>query len=329
MTDTVLGSCAIEFRNKEPARELIEEAGFQFLYSPGKAPWPDDETREKLAGFAAIIAGGENFTPHTMELAENLKIIARNGVGYDSVQLDACTERGIVVTNTPGAMADAVADHAMALLLATVRNIVPGDQSVKSGNYSVEISEDLCSMTLGLFGCGHIGAEVVRRARGFKMRILVHDPYIDPEKLEEIGAVPVSRQKILAESDVISLHLPMSDENAEFVNADFLATMKPGSYLINTARGKLIDEKALIDALSSEHLAGAGLDCQATEPPVGTSLELVQMPRVVAMPHSASSTTTARERMSIVAAESIVDCLQGRIPKFVVNRQVLEQLDLT
>ena len=328
MSDRVLGTCAIEFRGREPARRLVEEAGFAFVHRQGSAPWPDGETRGKLAGFSGILAGGEYFTHQTMELAGDLRIIARNGVGYDRVDLDLCTERGIVVTNTPGAMADAVADHAMALLLAAVRHIVPGDRTVKSGGYQVAIAEDLCAMTLGLIGCGHIGAEVVGRALGFKMRVLVDDPFIDPARLQEIGALPASREQLLSESDIVSLHLPMSEENAGLVDAGFLSAMKRGSYLINTARGGLVDEEALMAALESGHLAAAGLDCQVTEPPQGTSLRLVQMPNVVAMPHSASSTVTARERMSIAAAQSIVDCLQGRAPGFVVNREVLEKLDL-
>lgn len=328
MSDRVLGTCAIEFRGREPARRLVEEAGFEFVHRQGSPPWRNEETREKLAGFAGILAGGEYFTPHTMELAGDLRVIARNGVGYDRVDLDLCTERGIVVANTPGAMADAVADHAMALLLSAVRHIVPGDRTVKSGGYRVALSEDLCAMTLGLIGCGRIGAEVVRRALGFGMRVLVDDPFVEPAQLRELGAMPAGREQLLAESDAVSLHLPMSEENAGLVDAGFLAAMKQGSYLINTARGGLVDEEALIAALESGRLGGAGLDCQATEPPEGTSLKLVQMPGVVAMPHSASNTVTARERMSAAAARAIVDCLQGRVPKSVVNPEVLVKLDL-
>ena len=327
-TVRVLGACAINFRDREPARELVEQAGFEFVSQLASAPWPDDETRDKLAGIDGIIAGGESFTHHTMEKAADLKIVARNGVGYDRVDVGACSERGVVVTNTPGAMADAVADHAMALLLASVRHIIPGDRAVKAGEYQVAMGEDLCAMTLGLLGCGHIGAETVHRALGFKMRVLVYDPYVDPERIAELGAVAVSREQLLAEADVISLHLPMSDENAGLVNAEFLRSMKPGSYLINTARGGLVDEPALIDALQSGQLAGAGLDCQASEPPEGVSLQLSQLPNVIAMPHSASRTLTARERMSVAAARCIVTCLQGRVPDFVVNPEVLEKLDL-
>jgi phosphoglycerate dehydrogenase-like enzyme len=326
--ERVIVTVNMEFRGRSPARELLEGAGFEVLAQRGSPGWPDEETRGKLAGVDAIIAGAENFNAHTMENAERLRIIARNGVGYDKVGLELCTERGVVVTNTPGAMADAVADHAIALLLSVVRHIVSGDRAVKEGEYSVAIGEDLAAMTLGLIGCGHIGAETARRALAFKMRVLVCDPWAEESRIKELGASLVSLEELQREADAISLHLPLTDDNISMVNADFLAVMKPGSFLINTARGGLVDEPALIAALQNGHLAGAGLDCQATEPPEGISLDLVRLPNVVAMPHSASNTITARERMSRVAATTIVDCLQGRRPEFVVNPAVLDKLNL-
>ncbi len=326
--ERVIVTVNMEFRGRSPARELLEGAGFEVLAQRGSPGWPDEETRGKLAGVDAIIAGAENFNAHTMENAERLRIIARNGVGYDKVGLELCTERGVVVTNTPGAMADAVADHAIALLLSVVRHIVSGDRAVKEGKYSVAIGEDLAAMTLGLIGCGHIGAETARRALAFKMRVLVCDPWAEASRIKELGASLVSLEELQREADAISLHLPLTDDNISMVNADFLSRLKPGSFLINTARGGLVDEPALIEALQNGHLAGAGLDCQATEPPEGISLDLVRLPNVVAMPHSASNTITARERMSRVAATTIIDCLQGRRPEFVVNPAVLDKLNL-
>ena len=326
--ERVIVTVNMEFRGRSPARELFEDAGFEVLAQRGSPGWPDEETRGKLAGVDAIIAGAENFNSQTMANADRLRIIARNGVGYDKVNLELCTERGVVVTNTPGAMADAVADHAIALLLSMVRHIVGGDRAVKEGDYLVPIGEDLAAMTLGLVGCGHIGAETASRARAFKMRVLVCDPWAQPSRIQELGASLVSLEELQRQADVISLHLPLTKESISMVNAGFLSSMKPGSFLVNTARGGLVDEAALIEALQSGHLAGAGLDCQATEPPEGVSLELVRLPSVVAMPHSASNTITARERMSRVAAQAIVDCLRGRRPEFVVNPAVLDKLDL-
>ena len=325
----VLTSVHIEFKGRSPATEMMEQTGIEVIAQPPRPGWPDDETLEKLVGIDGLLAGSENLNAATLDQADSLKIIARNGVGYDKVDLDYCTERGIVVTYTPGAMSDAVADQVFALLLGMTRQLVSGDQTVKTaGKYDVPIGEDLSAMTLGLVGCGRIGAEVVRRALGFRMRVLVHDPWVDDSVIQEMGAEAVDRETLLGTSDAISLHTPMTDQNKDMVDRSFLAAMKTGSYLINTARGGLVDESALIEALQSGHLQGAGLDCQATEPPTGTSLDLVRLPQVLALPHTGSKTNAARERMSIWAAQSIVDVFQGRVPQYVVNTDVLERLDL-
>jgi phosphoglycerate dehydrogenase-like enzyme len=326
--DRCIITVGLEVGHRRPAADIFDAAGIGWTHKYGGPHWNDDATRASLEGASAILAGGENFDANTLPDATKLKVIARNGVGYDKVNLDVCTERGIVVTYTPGVMADAVADLSFALLLAAVRHIATGDRAVKSGGYDVPIGEDLPSMTLGLLGCGRIGTETVRRAKGFRMRVLVHDPYVDADSLREIGAEPVDRATLLAESDAISLHVPLSADSVNVVNAEFLRAMKQGSYLINTARGGLVDENALLAALQSGHLAGAGLDCQATEPPVGVSAELVALDNVVASPHSGSLTITARVRMAEMAARSMVDVLQGRVPEQVVNHAVLNKLNL-
>ena len=315
----------LDIGGRRPSAEIFDAAGIDWEHRYGGPDWLDEDTRAALSGADAILAGAERLNESTMARADRLKVVCRNGVGYDRVDVDYCTRRGIVVTYTPGVMADAVADLTMGLLLAVVRGLSTGDRSVKAGGYEVAMGEDLASMTLGLLGCGRIGVEVVRRALGFRMRVLVHDPWVAPEELREIGAEPVSLEGLLAGADAISLHLPMSGENARIVDAGFLRRMKPGSWLINTARGGLVDEPALISALEDGHLAGAGLDCQATEPPAGDSARLVALDQVVATPHSGSNTVTARTRMAEVGARDIVAVLQGRRPRQVVNPEVLEK----
>ncbi len=322
----VLVRARLKFHDPCPVLALFEQAGCEVAYLPGAAPWPEGETREQLAGMDGILAGGDYGNPYTLEKADRLKIIARSGVGYDRIDLDLCTRRGIVVTNTPGAMADAVADEALALMLALIRRIFEGDRRVKAGEYAVTVAEDLAAMTLGLVGCGRIGAEVARRAAAFKMSILVHDPWGDRAAIQALGATLVPLDELLARADVVSLHTPLTRENKGMVNADFLGRMKQCSYLINTARGGLVNEEDLIAALRNGPLAGAGLDCQASEPPEGLSLDLVRLDNVIAMPHSASNTVTSRERVATWAAQSIIDCLEGRIPQHVVNKEVLERL---
>ena len=318
----------LDIGGRRPSAEIFDAAGIDWEHRYGAPDWLDDDTRASLAGADAILAGAERLDESTMAGAERLKVVCRNGVGYDRVDVDYCTRRGIVVSYTPGVMVDAVADLAMGLLLAVVRGLPAGDRNVKAGGYEAALGEDLASMTLGLLGCGRIGAEVVRRALGFRMRVLVHDPWVDPEELRGIGAEPVDLDGLLAGSDAVSLHLPMSQENARIVDAGFLRRMRPGSWLINTARGGLVDEAALISALEDGHLSGAGLDCQASEPPAGDSARLVALDRVVATPHIGSNTVTARTRMAEVGAREIVAVLQGRRPRHVVNPEVLEKAGL-
>ena len=324
----VLVSVPLEFRGREPAREILETARLEIVRRSGTTGTPDGDTRQRLEGMDAIIAGGERLNTDTIVEGSPLRVIARSGVGYDAVDVDLCTERGIVLTTTPGTLSDAVADHTMALLLAAVRHIAAGDRAVKAGQYDVPYGEDLASMTLGLVGCGQIGSEVVRRALAFKMRVLVADPQVPADRIATLGAEAVSLDELASQSDAVTLHLPLSAATAGLVDAAFIGRMKAGSVLVNTARGGIVDEPALIEALRSGHLAGAALDCQASEPPKGTSLELVQLDNVVAMPHTGSKTLTARERMSIMAAQSIVDILQGRRPKSAINTEVLDKLGL-
>lgn len=319
MTARVLVSSYIRCRDPCPAIDLLQDAGLDVVVCEDGMTWPDEQTIDRLADADGLIAEGENINASTLIKADRLRIVARDGAGYDQVDLVECTRRGIVVTNTPGAMADAVADEVFGLLLMLARGLREGDAAVRRGDYEQPPGQDLASLCLGLVGCGHIGAEVVRRALAFRMRVLVHDPYVDPARVEALGAVPVDRRQLLVEADAISLHTPLTSETQELVDAAFLAGMKEGSYLINTARGGLVVEGALIEALRSGHLTGAGLDVQATEPPHGASLQLVRLPNVVSMPHCGSNTIRARERMAAEAARCVVAFFAGHHPDHVLN----------
>jgi len=324
----VLVGAPIELKGQRLSEKLLEEAGCEVVYPPGGLGKDEDKVREALADVDAILASMEPLNAATMGQAERLKVIARNGVGYDAVDTDYCTERGIVLTNTPGALSDAVAEETFGLILALTRHITRGDRTVKGGEYDVPFGEDLAAMTLGVIGGGHIGGEVIRRGMAFKMKVLVCDPYADAARIKELGGELASMDELLTEADIVSFHLPLTPESQNMVDADFLKKMKKGSYLINTARGGVVDEPALIEALQSGHLAGAGLDVQVSEPAVGVSLELAKLENVVAMPHCGSKTYTTRERMSMWAAQSIIDLLEGKEPEHVVNREVLAKLDL-
>ncbi len=323
----VLISVPITFRGHAPARERLEQAGCEVVEVPAGLQ-NTAAVREALEGIFAVLAGMEPLQADSMAEATDLRIIARNGVGYDSIDLEYCTRRGIIVTNTPGALSDAVAEETIGLMLALTRHITAGDRSVKSGGYEVPFGEDLAAMTLGVIGGGSIGCEVIARALAFKMRVLVCDPYADAGRIRGMGASLVSLDELLPAADIVTLHLPLNEASRGMVNAGFLQRMKPGSYLINTARGAVVDEAALRDALLDGQLAGAGLDVQVSEPATGLSRALLELDNVVGMPHAGSKTLTTRERMSMWAAESIIDVLAGRQPEHVVNREVLERLSL-
>ena len=320
----ILISVRTEFGSDNPVLTVLREAGFEPSDEYGGPDWADDDTREKLADVDGIVAGNERFNADTMASAVRLRIVARYGVGYDRVDVDHCTRSGVVVTNTPGAMAPTVADLTFGLLLAVVRNISANDAHLKSGGEWVPpIGEDLESLTLGIVGCGLIGTKVVQRAAGFGMTAVVHDPWADAERIRTLGCEVLSLEELLQQADVVSLHLPLTDDNRGLVDARFLGAMKPGSYLINTARGGLVDEAALITALKDGHLKGAGLDCQVTEPPVGRSRELVELQNVVATSHVGSLTLSARRKMAHMAGQSVVDLFSGRTPQHVINPEVL------
>lgn len=320
----VLISVGLDFKGADEVVAMLEKAGFEVEHRYGAPDWSDAETIEKLKGVHGLLAGAELLDESTLTQAEDLEIIARNGAGYDKVDLDYCAGRGIYVTTTPGAMADAVADEALALVLALARKLPEGDRAVKDGGYEVPIGEDLAAMTLGLVGCGHIGREVVRRALAFRMRVLVYDPWVSAADLEKIGAEKAELDELLPQADAVTLHTPLTDENQKMVNADFLSKLKTGAFVINTARGGLVDEEALLAALEEGRVGGAGLDCQATEPPRDLSLRLVRHPKVIAMPHAGSFTHAGRKRMALVAATSIAEALSGEVPSHVINTQILE-----
>jgi phosphoglycerate dehydrogenase-like enzyme len=323
----ILVTVPIEFRGRESARKMLEEAGCEVV-GPPNPMGTLAQVQAALAGAYGLLAGMERVTAATLDGADGMRVIARNGVGFDTIDLEACTARGIVVTNTAGALSDAVAEEAMALLLALTRHITVGDRTVKAGGYDVPMGEDLAVMTLGVIGAGNIGGEGIKRAVAFKMKVLVNDPYVDPARITRLGGVQVTLDELLPVADIVTLHVPLTEQTQNMVNAGFLTRMKPGALLINTARGAVVDEEELWHALQSGRLAGAGLDVQAHEPATGRSRQLLELGNVVGMPHAGSKTQSTRERMAAWAAASIVDVVQGRRPEHVVNEAVLTKLSL-
>ena len=255
----------------------------------------------------------------------NLRIVANVAVGYNNVDVVAAELRGVIVTNTPGVLTEATADLAWALILATARRLVEGADLVRSGKWTGWHPEqllglELCGRTLGLFGAGRIGQAVGRRAPAFGLRILYSARSPKPEFENETGAARVDTSRLLAESDIVSLHVPSSPETKGIINGKTLARMKRGAILINTSRGDLIREEALALALEQGHLGGAGLDVYAEEPTIHP--RLLAAPRTVLLPHIGSATEETRRKMAAIAIENVQAVLNGKPPLTPVYGQV-------
>ena len=247
----------------------------------------------------------------------NLRIVANVAVGYNNVDVVAAEMRKVIVTNTPGVLTDATADLTWALILATTRRLVEGVDLVRSGTWAGWHPEQLLGLelrgrTLGLLGAGRIGQAVGRRAPGFGLRILYTARSAKPEFESDTGAIRVDQGRLLRESDILSLHVPAAPETKGIINTESLARMKPGAILINTARGDLVREEALAQALESGHLGAAGLDVYAEEPEIHP--RLLSAPRTVLLPHIGSATAETRRKMATIAVANVQSVLSGKPP---------------
>jgi D-3-phosphoglycerate dehydrogenase len=265
----------------------------------------------------AILARLGTVTRRVIEAAPKLRIVARHGVGVDAVDLDAATEHGVVVTTTGSENAAAVAEYTFALLLALVRHVVQADAGMRAGGWHRDplVGAELDGRTMGVIGYGAIGRRVARQALGFGMRVLACDVANPPT---EHGVDMTSLDDLLAGSDVVSLHTRLTPHNAHLLDERALARMRPGAWLVNTARGELVDEKALIEALRRGSLRGAALDTYEREP-LAVDHPLRRIDNVMLSPHVAGQTEAALRRVAIAAAQCIVDELAGRVPAFVYN----------
>lgn len=269
-----------------------------------------------LARLGVVTAGVIHAAPH-------LRIIARHGAGSDGVDLPAATARGVIVTTTGPANAGAVAEYTIALLLGLLRKVIAADAGMREGLWSREplVGGALEGSTLGIVGCGAVGMRVARVAQAFGMEVLASEPGRRDAPLPSVPTVKLD--ELLRRSDVVSLHLRLVPENAGIIDAAAIAAMKPGAVLVNTARGELVDEAALIAALKTGHLAGAALDTYAVEP-LPPDSPLRSMPNVLLSPHVAGQTGSAMVRVGHAAVQAILDEFDGRCPAFVVNPEVYE-----
>jgi phosphoglycerate dehydrogenase-like enzyme len=296
-------------------KPYLEEQVGEVIYNTSGKKLSADLLAEMLPGVDGYIAGLDEITEKVISSADDLRVISRYGVGFNNVDLDAARAHGVVVTNTPGANAKSVAELAVLMMLSLLRPIGEADLRTKAGEWPRFKALSIEGKTVGLIGLGAIGKETARRLAGFDCRILAYDVNQDHEfaAINHVEFVPLD--DLIQESDVVSLHLPSIPETFEMVNAEFLEKMKPGSYLVNTARGELVNEAALVAALESGHLKGAALDAFKLEPP-GVDNPLLSMDQVIVTPHMGAHSDSATNAMGWMSTRSCLAVLKGDEPKY-------------
>ena len=316
-------------RIPEPAVEILREAGDVWV-SPDDRPLEVSELHDAIAGADVVVTLLHDKVDDAFldAAGDQLCAVCNVAVGFDNIDVPAATKRGVLVTNTPAVLTEATADLAMTLILAVTRRIGEGERLIRarepwSWHMFMLLGTGLQGKTLGVVGMGAIGQSLARRAKAFGMDIVYSDARQAPAEVEqELGARRVELDELLRTADVVSIHAPLMDETRHLINADTLGLMKESAYLVNSARGPIIDEAALVDALKAGKIAGAGLDVYENEPE--THPGLVDLDNVVLLPHLGSATIETRTAMGVLAAENAVLALRGERPKTPVNPEVLE-----
>jgi glyoxylate reductase len=303
----------------------IPEAGLRLLEGfdatvLSERPPERDELLEAARGAAGILSTvTEKIDAEVMDAAEEgLRVIANMAVGYDNVDVEAATERGVVVTNTPGVLNETTADSAFMLLLAAARRLGEAERLLRSGRWDAWgpkqlIGPDVWGKTLGVVGFGRIGQAVARRAKGFDVDLVYHDRYRNEDAEYELGARYLELEELLRTSDFVSIHTPLTSETTHLIGAEELDSMKPEAVLVNTSRGPVVDEAALADALAERRIFAAGLDVYENEPEVHP--KLLELENVVLAPHIGSASIETRDKMAALAAENLAAVLRGEKPK--------------
>ncbi len=307
---------------------MLEDA-VELTVFPEDRPPRREEIMEGIAGKQLLLCllcdaidGG------VMDQAPGLALISNGAVGFNNIDVGAATERGIPVTNVPGVLTHATADLAWALILATARRVAEGDRYVRDGRFDgwapmLMAGAEVHGKTLGVVGAGRIGAEVLRRGKGFSMELLYHNRNRREDLEKELGARHVSLDRLLRESDFVSIHTPLTPETSGIIGEEQIRAMRPSAFFINTARGDVVDEEALIAALADGTIAGAGLDVFLGEPKV--DLRLLAMDNVVVLPHVGSATVKSRTDMSVLSVENVVALVNGGRPDNLVNPEVWDR----
>ena len=312
-------AAAFQRKGKEARRPLLE-AGFEVVDSPREGPFSEEELIPLLRGCSAVIASMDEYTERVFEECPELKVVSRWGTGVDSVDIDAATRHRVLVTNTPGLLADAVADMTFGLMICLARRIIEASAAVGNGSWREVEGVGVYGKCLGIVGLGSVGSAVARRAKGFRMRVLAYDAAPRKRRAEELGVELVSLDRLLSQADFVSLHASLTPENRHMIGERELRLMKKTAYLINTARGGLVDQRSLVRALQEGWIAGAALDTLEEEPPKENE-PLLRIDRCLVTPHSAFYCTEAVREVNAQVCRNIIDAFSGRRPRFCVNPQ--------
>ena len=316
-------------RIPEPAVDLLREAGDVWV-SPDDRPLEVPELHAAIKGADVVVTLLHDRVDDAFldAAGDQLRAVCNVAVGFDNIDVPAATRRGVLVTNTPAVLTEATADLAMTLILAVTRRIGEGERLIRarepwSWHMFMLLGMGLQGKTLGVVGMGAIGQSLARRAKAFGMSVVYSDARQAPADVErELGARRVELDELLRTADVVSIHAPLMDETRHLINSETLGLMKESAYLVNSARGPIVDEAALVDALKAGKIAGAGLDVYENEPE--THPGLLELDNVVLLPHLGSATIETRTAMGVLAAENAVAVLKGERPKTPVNPDVLE-----
>ncbi len=304
-----------------PFVSLLRDAGFELVYPNRMGQLTEDELLDHLKGVSASLAGSEPYTRRVLQAHPQLRVIARAGVGYDAVDVAAATDLGVAVAIAPGTNHDAVAEHTFAHILALAKGLIPQHLSVKSGGWPRGATIPLRGRTLGIIGLGRIGKAVALRGLAFGMKLIAYEPFPDTAFVQKHGIPLEPLDKLLAESDYVTIHIPRTPQTENLINKKTLALMKPTAFLVNESRGGLINEADLYEALRDRRIAGAGLDVFDKEPP-GDS-PLFTLDNIILTPHAAGVDLQSRDDMAYSAANTIVTLSKGGwVAEAIVNPEV-------
>jgi len=297
--------------------KMFTERGYEIKRNFTGRPYKKEEMLKLIKDVDGIIIGIDGLSAEIIEEANELKVISKYGIGLDNIDINMATNKKIVVTNTPTANVDAVADLTFGLILSLARRVPEADRKTKSAKWGKIIGKSVWEKTIGIIGLGKIGRQVVKRAKGFEMNVIVFDIVKDKKFAQKYGIKYVNLEKLLRKSDYITIHSPLNDATRNMISYEELEKMKKDAFLINTSRGGIVDEEALYDALRNNKLRGAALDVYKNEPLQESPLK--ELDNVIMTPHIGAYTEEAIENMSIQAAQNLIDVLEGREPQNRVN----------